>query len=415
MNSKFSNLSLNNRISDYLYTLALFLIIFYFAFSGYYKVYAYSISLLGIMVLLFAKKDVDYNPLFPIMSVFLFVSISDIYNIIMGVTDLSDLEKVVRNSLLVFPFLVFLSKASIKPILILLAGAGLFIVTLFFAILQVYGFYAQDASHFNGKNPGIWFNKGSFSAAVVLFFALFSGISLYIKGMASKTLLIISYLAVFWLLYLNQARGPLLAFTFISIFILIFFVEPLIKSKGKFALSLISISVFCVYVLFSVFGDRFSQGINELVEHFSIGSQYTSVSIRLDTWQLAWDVFIENPLFGAGAQGVDVVKASIIDSGKYPEYILKYHAHSEYFMTLERGGVFGFFGLLWMLFFPFYHLRKSGVEYRGMYPIFLVVGSFLIIGITSATLRNNIGANSFILCLLLSYFFSYKYLRRESA
>ena len=414
MGSDVSNFFLRSSLANSFCILILILIAFYFVFPGYYKLYAYSVSLLGMLGLFFARSGVDYKPLVPVLSIFFVVSIADFYNYVIGVTTLSDFEKIIRNTVLVFPFLFFLSKASIKPICLMLVGTLLFLVTLFFVLLQINGLYAQGASHYDFIHPGLWFNKGSFSAAVVIFFALFVGISFYIEGRCARFLLLTSYFSVFMILYLTQARGPLLAFFLISICIVFFSIKPFFTSRRSLVLCSILFFAIGFVFIYSAFGDKISIGKGELVEHIESGSQYTSVSIRLDTWQLAWDVFKQGPLWGAGTQGASVAKKEIVDSGKYPEYILNYHTHSEYFMTLERGGVVGIFGLLWMLFFPVFHLKSVGVLYRNMYPLLLVVGSFMIIGITSATIRNNIGANSFLLCLLFAYFFSYKYFSRES-
>lgn len=402
------------NIENFLYMLILFFIVFYFVLPGYYKIYPYLVSLLGIVMLVFSRSEFNWKPLVPVLSMFLFASAADMYNYAIGETSLSDFEKIIRNVVLVFPFIIFLSRSSIQPIHLLLAFSGLFAFSLAFALLQKHGYYAQNAAHYNGQAPGIWFNKGSFSAAIVLFFAIFAGFSLYVKGSLSKVLLLVTYVFMCWLLYLTQARGPLLAFVFISVFVAVFFVSGFIKSKKKLIVLCVLISCIGVALLFTVFGDRFSTGISQLAEHFDSGSQPTSVSIRLDTWQLAWDVFRQSPVWGAGAQGSSEIKEVIVQSGKYPAYILKYHTHSEYFMTLERGGIIGLLGLLWLLVYPFYNLRSAGVAYKNMCPLFLVVGSFMIIGITSATIRNNIGANSFLLCLLFAYFFSYKYFSRES-
>lgn len=409
MQNRFFSLFSTFNVNGFFSFVALFFFVFFFVFPGFYKIYAYLISLFGVFAFFFCYSKIDKRPVLPLLSLFIMVSLADIFNYAIGMTSLSDFEKVARNVLLIFPFLVFSSISLVRPVHLLMAGTGLFWITLIFALLQHYGFYAQDASHYNRSNPGLWFNKGSFSTAVVLFFALFSGLSLQVSGRLSKLLFLTSLLAVSSLLYLTQARGPALGFVFVLLFMCFMWLHSLDLPRNILIGMSVVMPVMVLVLLFVGFGSRLSIAWTELVQHFSVGSQYTSVSIRIDTWKIAWDVFLGNPLLGAGAQGADAIKESLVALGKYPDYILKFHAHSEYFMTLERGGLIGIFGLFWMLIFPLVSLNKLGVKLRNMSPVFMVIGAFMVIGITSATLRNNIGANSFIFALLAAYFFSYKY------
>lgn len=393
--------------------LILSLLVLYFVLPGFYKIYPYSISLVCMIIFLFQYSSVCKKTVLPVMSLFIFVLFADLINMMHGSAVLSDFEKILRNIVLIFPFLLFLSHSSLQAKEILWAGTCLFLVTLFFMTLQKYGLYAQNASHYDHQHPGLWFNKGSFSTAIVLFFALFAGFAVQVNDKIVKWLLLIATLSMFAILYLTQARGPLLAFIYVLIFCSVYILSMYGYTRNKIFFLAFTVIFIISLAAYLIAGSRISFAWQQLVEHFSEGSSPTSVSIRIDTWKLAWDVFLHNPIVGVGANNINSVKEYIVDTGDYPPYILKYHTHSEYFLTLERGGVVGLIGLFWMMFYPFFSLKKFGVDFKKMSPLFLVVGSFMIIGITSATIRNNIGANSFIFCLLSAYFISYKYYRRE--
>lgn len=406
-----SGCNLNGALfASYLF---LFLLVFYFVFPGYYKIYAYLLSLVGIFSVIYFRDVVNFKPFFTILSIFVFVSLSDIYNYISGSTNLSDFEKIIRNVVLIFPFLFFAYVSPVKSKHLLLAGTLMLIVTLIFLILQHKGLYAQNAPHYNKLYPGLWFNKGSFSSAVIFFYAFFSGVSLSINSAYSRVLFVVSFLSVSVILFLTQARGPFLAFGFVNFVICAIWINSLALSKKTKFMFLMSLFLVACLVSYSVLGDRLIRAYDEISTYLVEGSKPTSVGIRIDTWKLAWDVFLESPLWGVGAQGDSAIKISLIEEEKYPRYLLKYHTHSEYFMTLERGGIIGLLGLIWMIIFPIISLKRSGVRIDQMYPLLFVVLAFSVIGITSATIRNNIGANSFIFCLLASYFFSYKYFSRD--
>lgn len=401
------------KYSELLSKLFLFLVffgfVFYFAFPGYYKKYVYVLSLVSIFVCVFGWNSLDKKPVAHILSLFLFVSISDFYNFFLGELVLSDFEKVFRNIVLIFPFLLYVKSLQVKNIYLLVSGSCMFTVTLAFMLMQYFGVYAQDAPHYNNVHPGLWFNKGTFSTAIVLFFALFSGIAMMSSGLLSKVLFVWSLVVVTIIMYLTQARGPLIAYVYIIVFLMFYIAFSLRFSKRK-------VLVFSLFGIFAIFlmtayiaGDRVVLAWDQFAMHFAEGSSRTSVSVRIDTWKLAWDVFLKKPFFGAGTQSFYDLREELAVLGGYPSYILNYHTHSDYLLTLERGGILGALGFVWMLLFPFFSLKRYGVEFKKMIPLFLVVGSFMIIGVTSASFRHNLATNVFWLCLFTSYFFIYKH------
>lgn len=370
----------------------------YFVIEGIYKDGVYILFIVAFFCC-FTQIKLDSKFIFLMAVPFFILLAPDIINIIRGYTRLSDIEKVSRNLLVILPAALVLykeidSRVIIKFISVILG------FTLFFCILQKNGLFAVESHKSSSVNPGLWFNKGSFSSAIVFFYSIFLGGFLVKERSIGFIWFGISFLSCASILYMTEARGPLLAFLLVNSILMAVLLRRHANNKN--------IMIPAILVLFMIFfivysmWDRIYLAYVNIQNYFMYDQAYNSVGIRIDSWLMAWDVFLKAPWFGLGVEGAYASKQEIVSAGEYPAYMLKYHTHSEYFTILERGGMFGVFCFFMFVVFPFYMLYSYKVSLSGMLPTVMVFVSLLVIGITSATLRNNIGANSFLYCLVMA-------------
>ena len=386
--------------------IACFFIVNYFVWPGLYKDFVYLVSIFCIIGFFFGFKiDLRFSRLFSIS--LLFFVLPDIINMARGYSSVSDIEKISRNVLLVLPVGAILYYRNISNDLLVKAIVLMFFYTLFFLFLQEEGIFASQSEHYDGEYPGLWYNKGTFSTAVVFFYSLLAGMFFVPLRKTPFGWLLSGFVAVSVILVMTEARGPILAFTIINIIMVFIHYRYNLKSLTNFKM-LSFFALVILLVIYFLLWDRINLAYIEASNYLVAGdiSFDNSIAVRIESWRLAWDVFLRNPIFGYGVKEALEVKKEILASGNYPDYMLSFHTHSEYFYMLERGGIFGLICLFLFVLFPFYILRYYGVSLVEAAPTFFVTVSFLVIGLTSATLRNNLGANSYLLCLALSMAYS---------
>lgn len=383
-----------------------FFIINYFVWPGLYKDFVYLVSIFFIIGFFFGFKiDLRFSGLFFIsLSVFI---LPDVINMARGYSSASDIEKISRNMLLIFPVGAVLYYRNISIDLLVKAIVLMFFYTLFFLVLQAEGIFASQSEHYDGEYPGLWYNKGTFSTAIVFFYSLLAGMFFVPVRRTPFGWLLSGFVAVSVILVMTQARGPILAFTAVNIIMAAIYYRYNFKGLSNFKiLSIFSLAI--LFIIYFLLWDRISLAYIEASNYWVAGdiSFDNSIAVRIESWRLAWDVFLRNPFLGSGVKEALEVKKEIVASGNYPAYMLNFHAHSEYFYMLERGGIFGLLCLILFVLSPFYILRCYSVSFFDAAPTIFVIVSFFIIGLTSATLRNNLGANSYLFCLALSMGYS---------
>lgn len=112
-----------------------------------------------------------------------------------------------------------------------------------------------------------------------------------------------------------------------------------------------------------------------------------SSDLRLYIWKASWQVFQENPIWGAGTGDVKLELGK-----KYKKYQIKYakerllNAHNQYFQTLIG---LGLVGLLWLLTIIF-TMMYNGIQWNN-YALFLFAISVMLHFMTESFLEIQVG------------------------
>jgi O-antigen ligase len=79
-------------------------------------------------------------------------------------------------------------------------------------------------------------------------------------------------------------------------------------------------------------------------------------------WEAALEMFLSNPVFGVGTGDYYATISSFVDSGRLPDFILKYtQPHNMYLFTLSTNGLIGLFTLLF-IFYSIIKLAKKSIR-----------------------------------------------------
>ena len=121
----------------------------------------------------------------------------------------------------------------------------------------------------------------------------------------------------------------------------------------------------------------------------------TSIGLRIEAWQAAWQVFADNPIFGVGLGDFIDASKSLVDAGLYTKTLLALaHAHNEYLNIMAEQGLIGLVLLLFMhvglLRFYINNIHSEIDEVKdSSYAGIIVVLSFLVFGLPDAPLTHN--------------------------
>ena len=112
-----------------------------------------------------------------------------------------------------------------------------------------------------------------------------------------------------------------------------------------------------------------------------------SVNIRFHLWGMAWQAFLENPVFGGGVGSFFEVLRAHVESGQVPErYLLYSHPLNEYLTALAERGLAGFLALGLVFGVPLKHFiwgvrhpdeKISSISLAGV----LLIAGFMQLGL----------------------------------
>lgn len=130
---------------------------------------------------------------------------------------------------------------------------------------------------------------------------------------------------------------------------------------------------------------------------------------RLTVWKVAWQIFLDHPLFGVGFENNSRLHPAYYVKIGYPNEYIVLHAHNQFLDVLSGAGIFGFIGYLGTFGsgLVFFHRRfKSLVETHKKQ---LALGSLLCIvslfacSFTDAPFRLHEARNYILILLGFSY------------
>jgi O-antigen ligase len=167
-------------------------------------------------------------------------------------------------------------------------------------------------------------------------------------------------------------------------------------SKGKLwlkfgAATLMILTLIWVgYSMNNIVHDRVHSAFNDLSNLGEVKTD-TSIGIRMQLWQAALHLFIENPLFGVGPNGFEQAIPALKAAGMLTPYASKLgysEIHNEVLAKCANTGLFGLLSILSIYLVPIFifwrstKAAKSSVRVAGFMGICLVSG-FFIFGLTA--------------------------------
>jgi O-antigen ligase len=231
-------------------------------------------------------------------------------------------------------------------------------VMAFFAIIQRLA-NVEDLYGIRSMNQAVGFgsfvNQHHFAALMEMILALSVGIVLNANlKKEQKFLLIFSIVLMTIAVFFTGSRGGMLSLIGIAGFV--FFAKFKLNSGDNriisntrimpLAIGIIAVVFLIIFATFFLGGDASlirGVGLSEMTQaDFSSG--------RLDFWKIALQIFIHNPIFGAGFDSFAVVMS------RYDQWNGTFRieqAHNDYLQVLAEAGIFGLvcvFGFIYLLF-----------------------------------------------------------------
>ncbi|MDM5095468.1 O-antigen ligase family protein [Aeromonas rivipollensis] len=105
---------------------------------------------------------------------------------------------------------------------------------------------------------------------------------------------------------------------------------------------------------------RIEQTQHDISQYLDKTNLNTSLGIRFQLWQSAWQSFTEKPLFGWGNHGVRASQKAQLARGEISQFIYNFnsHAHNQFLDEMAKRGVIGLGALLIMLLTPLFLVKR---------------------------------------------------------
>ena len=190
---------------------------------------------------------------------------------------------------------------------------------------------------------------------------------------------------------MSQARGVWLVFPFYIAIAVYYSISEKRISKNSIALLLVIIVLLSMFTsIGDLINQRTQQAISE-VTRFYVENQYiSSVGTRLAMWEIAFDVWVQNPMLGTGPGDFDDEILALQARGEYIGMPVHNSVHNIYIQSLVGSGVVGLIALVFVsIVMPLrLFLDKKVTNSEGQLAGFVTVVSFAIYGFSESwTLR----------------------------
>jgi O-antigen ligase len=227
-------------------------------------------------------------------------------------------------------------------------------------------------------NRGVWLRIGGFFAiACALYASLLSGTKGAWLALPVGTIIIL-------LMYRQYWRNPRRIWLGLFLCLALLATSPLLFPKTV--------------------GQRVGIMVRDLQDYAEGEKRNSSTGQRLLMWQLALDVWLENPVLGTGLGDYSYEVATRMESGETEMNIVRGHAHNIFFDSLSTTGLVGLIGMIMALFvLPLRaflrHVRTKETEVVAVGGI-IVVAAFMIFGLTEGWLARSPFVRSYLFFLL---------------
>ena len=287
-----------------------------------------------------------------------------------------DIERYFRF-LLAIPIYLFLKSYRIDVIRYLYAGAilsGPFLLS-----VAMYAYFENPNMPAKGQYHHIIFGSlAMLNVGVMLAILLTTKLSHFARIAVS-----VSILCAFTAAILSQSRGVWLA---APAYLVIVLYMTWRHSKKTAVIALLAIAIIASVVALSPAGDivkkRITEAVDEVTSFYKEDRYASSVGARLAMWEIAVDVWKENPVLGTGPGDFDDEVIALQGKGEYVGMEIHASTHNIYVQALVNTGLFGIFVLLFSIFFQpvrllyssRYNNRTTSLSGLTVLLLFAVVG-----------------------------------------
>ncbi|MCR3930718.1 O-antigen ligase family protein [Aeromonas caviae] len=155
---------------------------------------------------------------------------------------------------------------------------------------------------------------------------------------------------------------------------------------------------------------RISLAQRDISQYLDKTNLNTSLGIRLQLWQSAWQSFTEKPLFGWGNHGILESRKAQLAHGEISQFIYNFnsHAHNQFLDDMAKRGVVGLTALLAMMLTPLILVRRRLSQphnadiHCGVALTVVTVLSSIDYCLSQAFLGHNSGITFFVISLVLT-------------
>ncbi|MBK1888183.1 O-antigen ligase family protein [Marinobacter sp. DY40_1A1] len=291
--------------------------------------------------------------------------------------------------ILFWPLIIALSYAHLNAST-LFAGAGLLAASTFGLLGSALLANQGSIDLLLNSRFGGGINPISFGNIALLggFLTLVGGLFFYrSKRRALGFLFITIGAAAAAIAMLSQTRSNLVALPFFLLLLV-----PLL-SKNLRIISMIAIPVVVVAAIAT--NDRMSEQIAGFLQNDTPDS---AITIRMEVWGLAWNMFAENPWTGIGLGGYTQEIEASVASGEASAALIECctgHAHNDFFNIAATSGIPGILSWAFLIFIPLTifsrHLfsRHTASAHLAVAGSLVSIGYFLF-GLTEATFNRTL-------------------------
>jgi len=248
---------------------------------------------------------------------------------------------------------------SLFPVNINVLIAGLSIGAISSGLIAIYEkVYLRMPRAFDDSMP-IQSGNISMTLALLCLCAFFWFRNIGRKGIAAFMLL--SFLMGGIGSFLSGTRGGWVLLPIVLLTIFFYFRRTLSLKDGLYA-STVCALLFCLAMLpQSGVMDRIYTAKADIVHYFDGVDQDTSLGIRLQLWESAYNSFLEKPIFGWGNNGIRLSQLNQYSNGSISEFIYNFnsHAHNQFLDELAKRGIIGFLMLAMLYLYPLWVASKN--------------------------------------------------------
>lgn len=211
--------------------------------------------------------------------------------------------------------------------------------------------------------------------------------------------------------FLSGTRGGWVLLPVVVFSILFFYRGAISKRDKKWLLLILAVISAIVFTPQSGVMNRVNEARSDIIRYIDGSERNTSLGIRFQLWQSAWDSFIEKPILGWGHDGLRVSQKQQLGAGKITEFIynFNYHAHNQYLEDMAKRGLIGLSSLLGILFIPMVLARSkmegmpiTSAAFGGLTVVMATCLTTIDYNLSQAYFAHNSGITFFIFSLVMA-------------